>query len=319
MDQKLADNSHLVCAAESPASFKRRLGNQILTKEIEVEVDFRSADETLIISGEQSATVLIIGHRDQSDAIKAHIKLSFSVKYGVSTDHIHIETIPTDSRNGNELHQTIKEALSKTNWTHILLLSSIPAERNAGEFEMLAMRADSDTIMRANFIRVELSKLKKDAILVAEVNKTHNRQLAKDANVSTVVPSSLLIERLLARMVSGKGRVSEMLAAMLSMRDKTFLRSYTLPARHSLIGKPYSTVMNTWYADGRVLGLLPKASMVNIDTYINDSDDFDWHFIMCPPQGENDGQLEEGDVLIVLQNASRSFKAPSGDSHSDLG
>ena len=228
------------------------------------------------------------------DAITAKLDETGTALYDATTAKL--------DETGTALDDAITAKLDERQWTHILLLSSIPPSHSQDEHTRLAIRADSDTILRASFIRTAL--IDKDAelpIIAAEVNRTPSRQLAHDADIDTVVPSSLLIERILARLVSGGGKVSELLLAMLSMQDDVYLRSTKLNDGHSLIGQNFSIALNTWYKDGRILGILPKSFSHGIlNNYKNRSDDFDWHFVMCPPAAEDDRQLQEGDVVIML-------------------
>jgi hypothetical protein len=112
-----------------------------------------------------------------------------------------------------------------------------------------------------------------------------------------VVPSSLLVERILSRLVSGRGHASELLMAMMSIHDGIYLRSIELGSEHHLLGKKFGDVLNTWCSDGRVLGLLPFKSR---ERYKNESEDFDTHFAMAPTKDEKGLELKEKDVVIVL-------------------
>ena len=141
-----------------------------------------------------------------------------------------------------------------------------------------------------------------DAVIVAEVNNTHSSQLAKDAMVNSVVPSSLLVERILARLVSGRGHVSEMLSAMMLTNGGAYLKSFRVAVGDELIGKPLSEVLTTWFADGRVLGVWPREYR---DDFNNESGDFDRHFAMCPTKHHKDIELKEDDVAIVLAYPKR--------------
>jgi hypothetical protein len=138
-----------------------------------------------------------------------------------------------------------------------------------------------------------------------------------------------------------------MFSAMLTMDDDVCLRSTKLHLGvgtdhdHPLIGQSFSKTLNTWYKDGRVLGILPKGKCHDFqntykkktwykenyfwrkdnrglkilpknsiygakEIYGNHSDDFDWHFIMSPPSAEDDRLLQEGDIVIILDYSQES-------------
>jgi hypothetical protein len=300
LGKTINEDDYVVCAAHDPRVFKPE-GFFRRRKETYLPVNFAGSHQSIVRSLRASASILIIGHEDQANSIAQHMKETVS-RISVSTAVTETVIVATDLLMGNELDVAIIKELDKREWSHILLLSSIPATQTQKEHTRLATRADSDTILRASFIRATLAK-KGQAIpiMVAEVNRTNSRQLAKDASVTTVVPSSLLIERILARLVSGGGIVSELLCAMLSMEEDVFLTSCKLHGEHPLVGQKYSIALNTWYEDGRVLGILPKSNVHGMtDKHKNSSDDFDWHFMMCPPVKGEDKTLEVGDVVIIL-------------------
>jgi hypothetical protein len=288
LGQELTDDSYLVCAAEHPRSFRKGLFGLARRGHRNLAEPTSSAARILPRLPESSA-VLVIGSELQSQRFGQHLEEAFD---GVTCGHI-----GTDDADVDNLEEVIVKSVMDNNWTHIVMLSSIPESHSATEFAKSAVQADSETVLRANLIRTSLKEKGSSAEVVAEVNNTHSRQLAKDARVTTVVPSSLLIERILARLVNGRGHVSEMLAAMLKTEDGTYLRSVVLTEDHPLVGMTVSEAMSTWFHDGKVLGLLPDKLR---ERYRNDSDDFDLHFIMCPTGNQRKLVIEKGDVAIVL-------------------
>jgi len=341
------DDDHVICAAHNPDSFKMKSAVRTL-KNQDPRATFAESSDSIVKPLPSTVSILIVGHREQAESIAKYIGETV-VRNALSTATYKPSIVATDSLSGNDLDNAINVQLDNQDWSHILLLSSIPQSQNQEEHTRLAIRADSDTILRASFIRSAIeNKGKKQPYIIAEVNRTNSRQLSKDAKIDTVVPSSLLIERLLARLVSGGGKVSAMLSAMLSMDDDVCLRSTKLhlgvgadpDPDHPLIGQSFSKALNTWYKDGRVLGILPKGKchdFQNIyrkkvwykenyfwrkdngglrilsqnsnraieDIYGNHSDDFDWHFIMSPPAVEDDRLLQEGDVVIILDYSQK--------------
>ena len=334
------DDDYVICAAFNPKSFKMKKVLRTLESE-DPKVTFSESTDSIVKPLRSNVSILIVGHKEQAESIAQYIGETV-VRNAATTATYTSSIIATDSLTDGDLEDAIETQLESAEWSHVLLLSSIPQSQNQEEHTRLATRADSDTILRASFIRSAIENSGgNQPYITAEVNRTTSRQLSKDAKIDTVVPSSLLVERLLARLVSGGGKVSAMLSAMLSMDDDVCLRSTKLHlgkdgnSHHPLIGKKFSTALNTWHKDGRVLGILPKGSSHNFqaiyrkktwhkanyfwlknqwpfnisgrntqvnskEKYLNSSDDFDWHFIMSPPSAEEDRHLQEGDVVIIL-------------------
>jgi TRAP-type uncharacterized transport system substrate-binding protein len=340
------DDDYVICAAYNPDSFKMKTAIRTLEDQ-DPSATFTESSDSIVKPLLSTVSILIVGHREQAESIAKYIGKTV-VRNAVSTATYKPSIVATDSLSGDDLDDAINAELDSQDWSHVLLLSSIPQSQNQEEYTRLAIRADSDTILRASFIRSAIeNKGKKQPYITAEVNRTNSRQLSKDAKIDTVVPSSLLVERLLARLVSGGGKVSAMLSAMLSMDDDVCLRSTKLRLGvgadhdHPLIGQSFSKALNTWYKDGRVLGILPKGKCHDFqntykkktwykenyfwrkdnsglkilpknsiygakEIYGNHSDDFDWHFIMSPPSAEDDRLLQEGDIVIILDYSQES-------------
>lgn len=289
LDREVPDGSYIVCAAESPQVL-RKPNSMGAFGSTDPGGEIQFSELSIIPPNPDSRSVLIIGHQDQVESLAEFMQASYSgVTFG---------TIATDQDGGDRLDNEISQNVADNSWTHVILLSSLPESHGSEEFKRYSRQADSETILRANLIRNALRQKGTDAVIVAEVNNTHSRQLARDAKVTTVVPSSLLVERMLARLVSGRGHVSEMLSAMLSVEDGTYLQSIVVTDEDPLNGKTFAEVINTWYADGRVLGMWPRQ---HESAYRNRSDDFGIHFAMCPSPGRRDLVIQPGDVLIALR------------------
>jgi hypothetical protein len=122
-----------------------------------------------------------------------------------------------------------------------------------------------------------------------------NRQLFEDAGADIIVPTSIVIERLLARLASGRGHVSSMLLDMISLENGVFIRSFVLGPEHALVGQTFADALGHFYTDGRVIGLLPKHPE---EAMKNKYGDFSHHFYMCP--AKKDLAFCAGDTVVVL-------------------
>jgi Trk K+ transport system NAD-binding subunit len=287
LDRIVADDAYLVCAADHPRSFRPgpfdKLRSAVRTAGVA-----ESSSISVLPQFPENAAVLVIGGAAQVGSFSDYLEESFA---GISVGRVSSDEIDSEAL-GRELSTNV----TGNDWTHVVLLSSIPKSHSAAEHARYALQADSDTILRANTIRIALREKKSRPVIIAEVNNTHSRQLAVDAGVTTVVPSALLVERILARVVTGRGYVSEALSELLDVNRDSSLRSVKLDEEHPLIGMSLDRAMNTWFADCRVLGIMPAGEQ---DKYRNNSDDFDYHFIMCPTDGRRNQVLERDDIVIV--------------------
>jgi len=89
-----------------------------------------------------------------------------------------------------------------------------------------------------------------------------------------------------------------MIESLISGKDGYCLRQVRLREGHPIIGTPFSDVLATWYADGRVVGLIPVGSQSLLENRLRD---FATHFLMCP--GE-DHRMQPGDELVLITTAS---------------
>jgi hypothetical protein len=289
LEREVPEGSYIVCAAENPKDLRKPKSAGAFGG-IEPGTEISFSDRKIVPNDPDGRSVLILGHGNQAESLAEFMRESHK--------GLPVVTIATDQKNGDTLDDKITQYVTGNELSHVILLSSLPESHGPEEYKRFSRRADSETILRANMIRSALQSKQASAIIVAEVNNTHSRQLARDAKVTTVVPSSLLIERMLARLVSGRGHVSEMLSAMLSTRDGVYLQSVTVDESSPLNGKTFAKAINTWYSDGRVLGLWPSRQE---SAYKNRSDDFGIHFAMCPTTGAGDLVIRPGDVVIVLR------------------
>lgn len=296
-NKKLFDDDYLICAARHPLSFTYGFYMPTFGKKFQ-DQNLKALDHVLPDLLIEEASVLIIGHRIQAETLAGHMQ---SLSKNIETS-----IVDTAIEDKEILDEEIKQKINEGSFSHVLLLSSIPTSHSAEEHSRFSLQADSETILRANMIRLStnISTQKHSPKIITEVNNTHSRQLARDADVTTVVPSSLLVERILARLVTERGRVAEMLTAMISMKDGTFLHSikWSKEYEKEFGGLTYNAALNSWFKNGRILGILPAQS----DHYRNDSDDFDWHFQMGPTSAGDTSVLSEGDVVVVL-----SYPKPS--------
>jgi hypothetical protein len=304
-EQPLPRTSHIICSAEKPKSIQRARSNKLLRNSY--KPNFAPDEATILPPMPAHARILIIGNAEQASALAGYLSDAVpGTMCGV---------VATDEGSHDELASQIETSVgrgysagngegdSRSDWTHVVILSSMPDSDGAADLARQAMHADTRTVLWTNLVKMTLKANDSDAFVVAEVNNVHSRQMAKDAEADVVVPTNLVTERVMARLMTGRGHVSEMLSAMMNLDDGVFLRSISLDGAHPLVGRRLGDVLNTWFVDGRVLGVLP-ANPGNVgrldERYRNHSGDFDTHFAMCPTVDERNRALKEHDLVIVL-------------------
>jgi hypothetical protein len=286
IQRPMPSGSYVVFAAENPKSFNRpRLSKILFNKAPAMDPTF--SVQSILPEIPEKPKILIVGHKLQANSLAKHIADSCDVN--------RTATIATDDTKDSD--KAVVKALGKGPWSHIILLSSLPESFSAAEYERYSKQADTETILRASLISSSLQSGEARPTIVAEINNTHSSQLARDAMVTSVIPSALLVERILARLVSGRGHVAEMLSAMMLTNVGVYLQSQRVAQGDALIGKTVSQVLCTWFADGRVLGVWTREREAGLT---NESGDFDRHFSMCPTKKDRDIELREGDLVIVL-------------------
>lgn len=290
----LHPGSYIVCAAMNPQSFNRPWISRSAGT-LPVAQDAKFENLSIVTPPPAGARILVIGLGESANSLANYLRESYS---GVD-----VHTLAIDASDGLERHQEISKRVAEKNWTHVILLTSIRESYDSTEFSRVSRHLDSKTILRANLVKSVLGDHASKVDIIAEVNNTHSRRLAEDAGVTTVVPSSLVVERILARLVSGRGYVSNLVSAMLSPKDGVYLRSVLLDGDHPLVGRRFGDLLNRRFADGRVLGFLPQDKQ---QMYNNENDDFGTHFAMCPTRHESDLELKAGDTLIILNYPSTS-------------
>jgi len=143
--------------------------------------------------------------------------------------------------------------------------------------------------------------------VIAEMAGHNSRRLFKDAGVDVIIPSNLLVERALTKLVYSRGVVCEFLMALLSMKDQVHLYSFRLEeGRHGeLFGKTFGDLMEIMPEGFQLIGLLPGCEDDRIGLN-NEEGDFDHHFIACPETKEAGAyRTKAGDELIVIIDRRR--------------
>lgn len=291
LDNVLGEDNLLICAAEHLGSFnKARMGRPPVRDTSLITIQ---EEELRILPPSEASRILVVGPDHRANDLASYLSSNLA---GVS-----VETVLDREEDPGGTDDRIREAVKSAPFSIIVLMSC--ADDGDAIALDTASRFDAQTILRAEIVS-EAAGSSGDTPaprLIAEVHDIENHQLLRDAGVETIVPTSLLAERFLARQASGRGYVSSMLSAMTSLENGIYFRSLRLDADHPLVGRRFDDLLNTFFTDGRVLGLLPKRREQEL---ANNQEDFEHHFVMSPER--DSPHLEPDDVVIVLEYPTSS-------------
>ena len=271
----VAAEEFLICAAQDKRSVK---GHRRLTSQ---SFEHSASNDNIIDGTRWPDAVLIVGLEHRIERVKTAIN-----SYSENTEVALVPTRYLDEA-GAAISPELVEKLKEREWDHILVLG------HAMGAEVLdpdvAFRLDAEIILKSRLIRRH-----SNAKIIAEMNMVENRSLFMEAEVTSVIPSSLLAQRFMVRQVSGH-LVPQMLMALTAPNATEQLRTITLGEEHPLLNKPMSEVFATRYADGRVIAAVPASKK---EALLNQEGDFGTHFMMCPEK--EDPLLEAGDRVVAL-------------------
>lgn len=170
---------------------------------------------------------------------------------------------------------------------------------------------DARTIFAARFAQDffdEIAKAndvgKPRPTIAAEMLSHKNRSLFDDANIDVMVPSGLLVERMLTKLVYSKGAVCRFLMALLAFNDDRHIMTITLEreAHASLLDKSFQDLMVALPREAQLLGIVP-APGERRERFKDSVGDLDYHVLTCPA---TDTALyyrsQPGDKIILILN-----------------
>ncbi len=189
----------------------------------------------------------------------------------------------------------------------VLVLANSNAAAREADLMVDQGEVDARAVFTARFARKYFKKLASDQSpdvlqVVAEMGGRNTCSLFKEAGVDVVIPSNLLVERALTKLIYSRGLVCDFLMALLSMKDRVHLYSLRLErGKHgSLPGKTFDKLMEIVPEGFQLVGLLP-GNENNREDLDNKAGDFEHHFIAHPARKRTDAyQSRVGDELILI-------------------
>lgn len=189
----------------------------------------------------------------------------------------------------------------------ITILAQTGEKANTGQGFSAYGEIDAQAIVTARLARSVAASAGRDArkeelVIAAEMLGQRNRQLFKDADIDVIIPTSLIVERMLTKLVYSKGSVCRFLMAILAFDDNRHIMTLTLSERlhPQLLRCSFVELMQRLPRNIQLLGVLPSSDGLRAKLR-NDIGDFEHHFITAPRSGERLGFLSEaGDELLVI-------------------
>lgn len=124
-----------------------------------------------------------------------------------------------------------------------------------------------------------------------------------------IIPSNILVERMLTKLAFRYGHVNDFLIAVLAYDDRVYLDYFTLPADEPRWhGQTFTQLLNGMPEGYQLLGIYP--SDVEIQKRLKNSvGDFDRHFIASPAHANRFNYCSQaGDIGMILRYGSTDIR-----------
>ncbi len=159
---------------------------------------------------------------------------------------------------------------------------------------------DARTILLAKSAREYTFNQARPARIIAEMINPRCRSLFVSAGVDTVIPSTVLIERILAKLIYNRGVVTQWLSGLLSLSGGNRLHSQRVEEGDRFCGKCFDELITTCWPNLKVLGWLPAGEQQFLK---NAHNDYDTHVITHPSGALTRKPVRAGDLLILAVDA----------------
>ena len=229
--------------------------------------------------------ILIVGHED--DAREVILSME------VFDPSIVVDTIPNNDDMDNINDNNDME------YSHITILVDRDERSLASDLDA-SNRIDAKTLILVRRIAAHYDKLNiRRPVFTAELLNINNRDVFLGAGIAAVLPTSLIIERLLVKEVYDANHIVDYLIALLNMHDGTHLSTIHIENDHPLIGESYHSLLKTEVNGLRIIGWLPIDQRKRLE---NTQSDFDWHFRTVLDNRLQQNRIKAGDILITIYN-----------------
>ncbi len=248
----------------------------------------------------KSRKILIVGDLERADELRNMLQTSGAV--------VQIVTNTSKYNDDKDSCVVIENPLKKETWQQIkpwsfdviVILSDDKVTKNSVSVVQDHGDMDAIVIMTARIIRyvsdVHQGKDGKKVRIVSEMVNYRCRHLFEDAGVDVIVPRTILVERILTKLVFHHGEVCNFMAAMLAIEDGIFFRVLKVKETDACCGMELNNVFRVHSKNTKVWGYLPKEGR---EILRNNRGDFEYHFITNPSGISGKEHILSGDMLVL--------------------
>lgn len=246
-------------------------------------------------------SVLLVGPADRCVGVASCLSKLSEISVTALTD-----TQPADHRDvgnwvvGNILDQQTWSKARVVEADCVLIFSSNRECNSVTAASKNQVGVDAQTIVTARLAH-EMAKKGRDIsirepTIIAEIVDWKNKQLFKDAGVEYTVANSMLIERLLVKLMYNRGRICQFLVGLLALDDEVYLRSLTVREGDGYCGLRVDSLFEADSGPVTVVGYLPgdRRGLENC------LPDFDNHFVTAKQAEFADQVVMPGAVLVMI-------------------
>lgn len=184
----------------------------------------------------------------------------------------------------------------------VMILTTSLGELSETDLLMDKGDVDADAILLTSLIRrYHRERAGAKAVkVVAELINPSSRRLFEDAGADFVLPTNLLIERVLTKLVFSKGVVCDLLLALMAIDDGVHIWSITVDGDSltSLVGATFEGLLRSAPSGMQIVGVLP---INDREKYKNAKGDFGYHYMVTPGNAsDREYKISAGDEIIVI-------------------
>jgi Trk K+ transport system NAD-binding subunit len=278
-------------------------GQQLLSKKQNTKTlpPYRNKTPNISIKPYKHKCILLVGSLIRCQNIAIELEQSNLVeKIIIFTPNI--VTKPDNKiYHGDVYEQKIwEEIFAKEMPDSILILSDIDKlttqEQSAGKHLLDHHAIDAQTILTAKMAKSICHSNSKTPRIIAEMTDIRNRKFFNLIGVDEIIPSTTLIERIMAKIVHNHGLVTTWLSAILSHKNNLQIISYQVTTDDMFKGFYFNDIINTPLNGINVLGWLPEAEKERLK---NNHSDYSTH-IITNASSHFDTPIANGDLLFLL-------------------
>lgn len=267
----------------------------------------------------KSQKILVVGNLDRAYELRNILQTSGADVQIVTETSKYNDDKDSFVVIGNSLKEEDWQKIKPWSFDVIVILSDDKVTKNSVSVAQDHGDMDAAVIMTARIIRhvtdVHPGKNGRKVRIVCEMVNYKCRHLFEDAGVDVILPRTILVERLLTKLVFHHGEVCNFMAAMLAIEDGIFLRVLKVKETDACCGMELKRVFLDHSKNTKVWGYLPKEGR---EILKNNRGDFEYHFITNPSGMFEKKHILPGDMLVlavkidISQDSNESINMQKG-------